>query len=205
MRSLYVNAEDVTSVVPEKPPQVCASLMHYTSSAVCSCDLKHDRNCVARSASLHPPQIKPRHPVFDSLALRLAAAQRDKLKALPTSGIANLPRGLGSPCISRQPPRLLRSPPSAAKGRPKKAKTAGMAENGDTQKVSALDGQAPEGTDFANYFCTYAYLYHQVKAVQQQQQQQQRPHSSSRAAAATAAAAPVTATSTVRQQQQQQD
>jgi hypothetical protein len=44
-----------------------------------------------------------------------------------------------------------------------------MAENGDTQKVSALDGQAPEGTDFANYFCTYAYLYHQVGAVQQQQ------------------------------------
>lgn len=24
------------------------------------------------------------------------------------------------------------------------------------------DGQAPESTDFANYFCTYAYIYHQV-------------------------------------------
>ncbi len=30
-----------------------------------------------------------------------------------------------------------------------------------TQKISSLDGDAPEGTDFANYFCTYAYLYHQ--------------------------------------------
>lgn len=29
-------------------------------------------------------------------------------------------------------------------------------------KVSKLDGDAPESTDFANYFCTYAYLYHQV-------------------------------------------
>ncbi|KAK9805341.1 hypothetical protein WJX73_003869 [Symbiochloris irregularis] len=28
-------------------------------------------------------------------------------------------------------------------------------------KVSDLDGQAPEKTDFANYFCTYGYLYHQ--------------------------------------------
>ncbi|EFN58096.1 hypothetical protein CHLNCDRAFT_142415 [Chlorella variabilis] len=27
--------------------------------------------------------------------------------------------------------------------------------------VSALDGEAPESTDFANYFCTYSYLYHQ--------------------------------------------
>ena len=29
-------------------------------------------------------------------------------------------------------------------------------------KVSDLDGSAPESTDYANYFCTYAYLYHQV-------------------------------------------
>ena len=28
--------------------------------------------------------------------------------------------------------------------------------------VSRLDGRAPDGKDFANYFCTYAYLYHQV-------------------------------------------
>lgn len=111
----------------------------------------------------------PRASGLDSLALRLAVAKRDKFTALPTSGVLNLPRGLGNPCIRRQPAKLLRSPPSAAKGRPRKAKPAGMAENGDTQKVSALDGQAPEGTDFANYFCTYAYLYHQVGAVQQQQ------------------------------------
>jgi hypothetical protein len=29
-------------------------------------------------------------------------------------------------------------------------------------QVSDLDGKAPEPTDFANYFCAYAYLYHQV-------------------------------------------
>jgi hypothetical protein len=26
------------------------------------------------------------------------------------------------------------------------------------------DGQAPESTDYANYFCTYSYLYHQVRS-----------------------------------------
>mmetsp|Transcript_16149 Transcript_16149/g.44989 ORF Transcript_16149/g.44989 Transcript_16149/m.44989 type:complete len:444 (+) Transcript_16149:225-1556(+) len=31
-----------------------------------------------------------------------------------------------------------------------------QAENGST-----LDGQAPESTDFANYFCTYGFIYHQ--------------------------------------------
>ena len=31
-------------------------------------------------------------------------------------------------------------------------------------KVSEFDGEAPESTDFANYFCTYAYIYHQVRA-----------------------------------------
>jgi hypothetical protein len=31
--------------------------------------------------------------------------------------------------------------------------------------VSRLDGRAPDGKDFANYFCTYAYLYHQVGPV----------------------------------------
>jgi hypothetical protein len=30
------------------------------------------------------------------------------------------------------------------------------------ERLSKLDGAAPESTDFANYFCTYAYLYHQV-------------------------------------------
>lgn len=30
-----------------------------------------------------------------------------------------------------------------------------------SKKISSLDGDAPESTDFANYFCTYAYLYHQ--------------------------------------------
>ena len=28
-------------------------------------------------------------------------------------------------------------------------------------RVSQLDGAAPESTDYANYFCTYAYIYHQ--------------------------------------------
>ncbi|CAG9460576.1 unnamed protein product [Pedinophyceae sp. YPF-701] len=38
-----------------------------------------------------------------------------------------------------------------------------MAANGVDKngKLSHLDGQAPESTDFANYFCTYGYLYHQ--------------------------------------------
>ena len=38
-----------------------------------------------------------------------------------------------------------------------------MAAIGTPDVVSELDGQAPESTDFANYFCTYAYLYHQVR------------------------------------------
>eukprot|EP00798_Chlamydomonas_sp_ICE-L_P031985 gene31985-33911_t len=28
-------------------------------------------------------------------------------------------------------------------------------------EINAIEGAAPEATDFANYFCTYAYLYHQ--------------------------------------------
>ncbi|KAG7672538.1 hypothetical protein Ndes2526B_g08945 [Nannochloris sp. 'desiccata'] len=37
-----------------------------------------------------------------------------------------------------------------------------MGRNGATgSRVSNLDGEAPESTDFANYFCTYAYIYHQ--------------------------------------------
>lgn len=34
-------------------------------------------------------------------------------------------------------------------------------EAATSERVSELDGSAPEGTDYANYFCTYAYLYHQ--------------------------------------------
>ncbi len=30
-------------------------------------------------------------------------------------------------------------------------------------RVSNLDGKPPEEADFANYFCTYAFLYHQVR------------------------------------------
>ena len=37
-------------------------------------------------------------------------------------------------------------------------------EAATSERVSELDGSAPEGTDYANYFCTYAYLYHQVCA-----------------------------------------
>lgn len=33
----------------------------------------------------------------------------------------------------------------------------------DAARVSELDGSAPESTDYANYFCTYAFLYHQVR------------------------------------------
>jgi hypothetical protein len=39
-----------------------------------------------------------------------------------------------------------------------------MAEDGGAP-ISRLDGRAPDGKDFANYFCTYAFLYHQVDAL----------------------------------------
>ena len=31
-------------------------------------------------------------------------------------------------------------------------------------KKAVQDGSAPESTDFANYFITYGYLYHQARA-----------------------------------------
>ena len=36
---------------------------------------------------------------------------------------------------------------------------------GREARVSNLDGKPPEEADFANYFCTYAFLYHQVGRV----------------------------------------
>lgn len=30
------------------------------------------------------------------------------------------------------------------------------------QRLSKLDGDAPDTTDFANYFCTYGFVFHQV-------------------------------------------
>lgn len=38
-----------------------------------------------------------------------------------------------------------------------------MAEANETN-LTCPDGKAPEDTDYANYFCTYAFLYHQVGA-----------------------------------------
>lgn len=38
-------------------------------------------------------------------------------------------------------------------------------EAATSERVSEFDGLAPESTDYANYFCTYAYLYHQVCSV----------------------------------------
>ena len=35
--------------------------------------------------------------------------------------------------------------------------------DGGSGRLSQLDGKAPESADFANYFCTYGYLYHQVQ------------------------------------------
>lgn len=43
------------------------------------------------------------------------------------------------------------------------AQTSPEIADGDQQQLSKLDGKPPESTDFANYFCTYAYLYHQVR------------------------------------------
>jgi hypothetical protein len=40
----------------------------------------------------------------------------------------------------------------------------GAMEATTSERVSELDGSAPESTDYANYFCTYAYLYHQACA-----------------------------------------
>lgn len=34
-------------------------------------------------------------------------------------------------------------------------------QQGEKKQVSRLDGDAPEATDYANYFCTYSFLYHQ--------------------------------------------
>jgi hypothetical protein len=39
------------------------------------------------------------------------------------------------------------------------------AADSSSMSVSRLDGRAPDGKDFANYFCTYAYLYHQVGTI----------------------------------------
>jgi len=36
-----------------------------------------------------------------------------------------------------------------------------MGRTGNGGRVSQLDGEAPESTDYANYFCTYSYIYHQ--------------------------------------------
>ena len=43
-------------------------------------------------------------------------------------------------------------------------------EGTTSDRVSELDGSAPESTDYANYFCTYAYLYHQARSFVQAQQ-----------------------------------
>lgn len=37
-----------------------------------------------------------------------------------------------------------------------------MATNGENKNVE--QGKAPDAVDFANYFCTYGYLYHQKGA-----------------------------------------
>ena len=39
---------------------------------------------------------------------------------------------------------------------------------------SALDGSAPDPTDLANYFCTYAYIYHVRSAAQHASDRSQR-------------------------------
>ncbi len=82
--------------------------------------------------------------------------------------------------VFRTQPRshLLLCPPnhssrrrSARTGRPATPRTE-MAANGrgpaggrHTNGPDGLKGADPESTDFANYFCTYAYIYHQVRAV----------------------------------------
>ncbi len=41
----------------------------------------------------------------------------------------------------------------------------GRGGGGGRAPTSVVDGQAPEATDFANYFCTYAFIYHQVNST----------------------------------------
>lgn len=60
------------------------------------------------------------------------------------------------------PPRLHSLLPANQPALTRRVKMA-TAMNGGEKKCSNLDGQAPESTDFANYFCTYGYIYHQVR------------------------------------------
>mmetsp|Transcript_36020 Transcript_36020/g.85462 ORF Transcript_36020/g.85462 Transcript_36020/m.85462 type:complete len:374 (-) Transcript_36020:391-1512(-) len=74
-----------------------------------------------------------------------------------------LQRGLSSKVLKRKANKTTRDFRSFPLSNfPKKfpATAIDMAENSSTL-VPAINGEAPESTDFANYFCTYAYIYHQ--------------------------------------------
>jgi len=45
-------------------------------------------------------------------------------------------------------------------------KASGGVENGEESTEGALDGKPPDETDNANYFCEYAYLYHQMDMLE---------------------------------------
>lgn len=85
-------------------------------------------------------------------------------------------------CIPRSPPavaaqqlqplrfRFDRTSSSSASATAVKAgkqvasRSAGDPNEMASEKPTTLEGKAPDPTDFANYFCTYGYLYHQVSS-----------------------------------------
>ena len=78
-----------------------------------------------------------------------------------SSSIAARPQQLS---LRSRVPRLCAAAGEAPDSEPQAAMSR-QAGGGGGGRVSAMDGKAPEATDFANYFCTYAYLYHQVRSL----------------------------------------
>ena len=123
--------------------------LHVFQASRLSCTLWW---CASRNGtcSVGRPGHRHGHP-HAAMAIRVEIVHSRVPCAPPAfmkCGAATLMPGLSSP-PSPAPPQLFAmssSPDDAAKS---------------VQKLSPLDGDAPESTDFANYFCTYAYLYHQ--------------------------------------------
>jgi hypothetical protein len=128
--------------------------------------------CIPPEAAQHPctpPGDRSAVAAFQALAstfdllrfsLPLPFVRRDPAKAQiavqNNLAAALAPRGLPSPAARRfgqSKAWFTRSSRTTTMGR----------SAGEGGRLSNLDGQAPEGTDFANYFCTYAYLYHQAR------------------------------------------
>ncbi len=105
-----------------------------------------------RRPAAAPPRTS-RLTACSTLALAAAAAPFSRAAARITAGrpaaLAHLAAPLG---ISRAYARL---PGNRSKG--------AMASAGPEPVGSTLDGQAPDAVDTANYFVTYAYIYHRER------------------------------------------